>query len=80
MTIFTIFTKRELKAGDKITIYSPSIPVGADVVFKRPADPLNSIARGVCAGEIKPLQTPSKHGKTANVNRFYKEFEVTEKT
>jgi len=78
MKLFTIFTERELKTGDEIVVHAPSIPPGASVVFKHQSDPLNPIARGTCVGSVEPLQTPTKGGATANVNRDYRKFEVTE--
>lgn len=73
---FTIFTKKDLKQGDLLDIYATNIPVDAQVVFKHPTDPLNPIARGHCTGEVEPLETPTKHGQTANAHRFYKRFVV----
>jgi hypothetical protein len=78
MTVFTIFTKKELHEGDQLDVYATQIPVGSQVVFKRPTDPLNPIARGSCVGEVEPLETPTHDGQTANVNRFYKRFLVEE--
>jgi hypothetical protein len=78
MTIFTIFTEKTLKAGDKLDVYATHIPKGAAVVFKRPADPLNPIARGHCTGDVEPLETPASNGQTANAHRFYKRFLVEE--
>jgi hypothetical protein len=79
MKLFTIFTqKTQLHVGDKIDVPAEAIPVGAQVVFKHPTDPLNPIARGKCTGNVPPLFTPSKNGQKADAHRMYKTFEVTE--
>lgn len=78
MKLFTIFTHRELHVGDKLDVPAESIPVGAKVVFKHPADILNPIARGICKGNVPPLLTPSKNGQKSDAHRQYKTFEVTE--
>lgn len=78
MKLFTVFTQKTLRVGDKLDVPAESIPVGADVVFKNPSDTLNPVARGKCTGNVPPLFTPSKNGQTANAHRMYKTFEVTE--
>jgi hypothetical protein len=78
MSIFTVFTTKDLKAGEELEAYADKIPIGAQVVFKRPTDTLNPIARGTCIGRLKPFMTPSKRGKKKDAYRFYKRFRVEE--
>ena len=73
-----IYTDKELKIGDEVIVYAPSANKGEQVKFCKRSDTwgLRPIGMGFCAGNIPSLQTPSKHGRMADVNRFYKRFVV----
>lgn len=73
-----IYTDRTLAVGDEVVVYAPTANKGEAVKFCSKSDTwgLRPLATGECAGNVPPLRTPSHHGKTDNVNRFYKRFVV----
>ena len=73
-----IHVKRRLKIGDEVVIFSPTASKGEPVKFCEMSETwgLRPLAMGECAGKIPPLQTLSRNGKKADVNRFYKRFVV----
>jgi len=59
-------------------VHAPSIRPGDQVVVRRHEGDLNPAARGVCVGGVKPYQSPTTGGGTANVNKDYRTIKITE--
>lgn len=71
----TIFSKRNLKAGDEIVIHAPTANIGDEVKIVNPLS-LDPYKTALCVGEIPPLFTPSRHGRKGNAYRDYRKFVV----
>jgi hypothetical protein len=78
MSVKVVVISTGIKINPVHVVYAPSIHAGDQVVVRRHERDLNPVAHGVCVGGVKPYQSPTTGGRTANVNKDYRTIKITE--